>query len=211
MLFLRTRWASPAIRIRWYPINTQPDGERLLLTGKLPRTVQGPRQREWGRQQCSFRRWWGMGISTQLQDTRAGMRKNADIPSKSLVGAHLSSFLWKTFILGKIYKNNENTISLNCTKGLRCDHFCLAKGAHSCFRWKWTSIYPAPRLSNYFNIWSISPQPNSHPWPWQAHWFEVKPLWWGVFVVLLFEWFTILKKSSKLHIDMCIPVYNVFS
>lgn len=84
-----------------------------MLIGKIPRTVPGSIIK--GNQQGSTAVSdvnGGMGISTQLLDIGARMRKYLNVPTNGLVGALLFFLLLKTFILWKIYKNNENSISL---------------------------------------------------------------------------------------------------
>lgn len=162
MIFLRTQWAWPAIRGRWYPINTQ-----QVVNRKNPENSTGSQnKRNQGGSTAVSEVGGGMGISTQLQDIRAGMRKNMNIPSKNLVGAHLFSVLWKLLYYGKFTKNNENSISLTCMKWLQCDHFLPNQSGNLMVQMKMNPQYTrCPGSAIILTHGQFHRIQNSHPLP----------------------------------------------
>lgn len=71
-----------------------------MLIGRILRTVLGSTMK--GNQQGSTAVSevnGGMGISTQLLDIRARMRKYVNVPTKGLVGAHFFPFFENFYIM----------------------------------------------------------------------------------------------------------------
>lgn len=144
----------------------------MLLIGKILRTVPRPHNKGKSvRQCCCLRSWLGNGNFHSIMRYKSQDKKVHKCFSKGLVGGHFFIFYLKTFILWKIYKNNENSTSLNHVKLPKCDNF-LVKNGNFIFQMKMKPISHHPP-SAIIDTWSISFNPKPTHYSGKLEWFEV--------------------------------------